>query len=100
MWHASAAPLPGVRLSRRHLERLARAALDGVGRGREWVEYGPGAAHVRRRLSPAEEAQVGPALDLRGTAEGWDRYAAMEAGLPPPLRRLAMGELLERRACS
>lgn len=50
-------------------------ALAGVGdktRG-EWEDWTGKAFHVRRRLSEAEEEFVGPAIDIRGTAEARSR---------------------------
>lgn len=66
------------------LERLARHALRGVGDPTlgEWVEYGRIAVHVRRRISLAEQFNIGPAVDIRGTAEVGERLAAVRHLLP------------------
>lgn len=79
MWHVSIASR---HLSDAALRRLARDALYGVGdasRG-EWHEItesrGVRFYHIKRRLSAAEDAQVGPAVDIRGTPEYDARIAA------------------------
>lgn len=57
------------------LRRLAKKELQGVGdpiKG-EWEEISPTAYHLRRRLSDKEDQKVGPAIDIRGTAEEKDR---------------------------
>ena len=64
----------------------AERALRGVGDSLlgEWVEYGVRAVHLRRRLSPAEQAKSGLSMrDVRGTVEAVDRLAAVRAWLPP-----------------
>lgn len=67
------------------MRQFAFLALIGVGdasRG-EWEEWTGRAYHVRRRLSAAEQASVGDAVDIRGTAEAVKRlhrvfpYASM-----------------------
>lgn len=59
----------------------ARAAreLDGLGDPLlgEWHEWSGSAYHLRRRLSAAEQASVGPVRDIRGTADAVARYQAM-----------------------
>jgi hypothetical protein len=87
VWHASAAPgsWGPVRLL-----ACALAALRGVGdaeRG-EWIEFTGAALHVRRRLSEAEEALVGPAVDVRGTEEAVRRYQTLLRSVPAQLRPL------------
>jgi hypothetical protein len=93
VWHSSASKIGG-RGADRELRALAYAALAGVGdRGRgEWVESGEKAFHVRRRLTPAEEALTGPAIDLRGTGEAETRLRAALAWLPREYRGLAARE--------
>jgi hypothetical protein len=66
------------------LRTRAFQVLDGVGdasRG-QWEEGGLRAFHVRRRVSVDEEATVGPAVDIRGTAEQRWRFAKVERYLP------------------
>lgn len=60
---------------------LAMRVLAGVGDASlgQWEEAGERAYHLRRRLSAAEEALVGPAVDLRGQCEFQLR---LEAALP------------------
>lgn len=84
MWHASAAPNPGERLSRGDLERIARAHLAGVGDANagEWVEQGDIAVHIRRRLTGAEALVTGPVVDVRGTPEQDRRADRMQRFLP------------------
>lgn len=67
--------------------------LEGVGSPDlgEWSEWTGVAFHLRRRLTPDEQARVGDAVDLRGTAEARRRvlaatplqqkYASQELGL-------------------
>lgn len=76
------------------LERLARAALFGVGdRTKEWLEWTGRAFHVRRRLTEDEEALVGPASDLRGKPQAMERLKAAWPTLPAPLMRMALEEV-------
>jgi len=64
-------------------ERRAYAALDGLGDARlgEWHEWSGAAYHIRRRLTPAEQAHVGPAVDIRHTPEARRRAGALPARL-------------------
>jgi hypothetical protein len=57
------------------LEREAERALSGVGDASlgEWREWTGKAFHIRRRLAPAEQRQVGPAVDIRCTPEAAQR---------------------------
>ena len=51
----------------------------------EWLEASPTlrAVHLRRRLTVAEQESIcPPVLDVRGTAEGERRYAAVLPYLP------------------
>lgn len=81
MWHASAA---GPALGRDELERRALRALFGVGdRSHEWREWTGRAFHVRRRLTEREQRLVGPAIDIRGTAEAIERLDKVRHILPP-----------------
>jgi hypothetical protein len=77
----------------------ALAALGGVGdrsRG-QWFERGRLAYHVRRRLSEAEEAVVGPVVDCRGTEEWEKRFEALKAVLPSAARLMAWEEAADAR---
>ena len=77
VWHASAAKV-GKHLPSKQLRILALNALKGVGdpdRG-EWEEWTGVAYHIRRRLTEAEEATTGPAKDIRGTMEAFNRANA------------------------
>lgn len=94
MWHASAAPVRGRHPQRETQAQIARVALTGVGdQTQQWEEWSGYVYHIRRRLTAAEEAQVGPARDLRGTGEGARRFAAIAHTLPPLLVRAAQDEL-------
>jgi hypothetical protein len=79
VWHASAAPLPGIRLPVDLLQAAALLALKGVGDARlgewEWHEWTGSAYHVRRRLNEDEQRSVGAAIDIRGTPEEAVRMA-------------------------
>ena len=64
----------------------------------EWHEDNNGAYHIRRRLTVAEQRQVGEAVDLRGTDEAetrLQRYLLTMAAHPnfEILRRYALREL-------
>lgn len=82
VWHVSVRSqgLPWAPVA---LERMARKELDGVGDPAlgEWSEMG-GAFHLRRRLTEAEAAPIGPVVDVRGTAEAERRLAAVRHLLP------------------
>lgn len=68
--------------------RRALRALDGLGDPTlgEWQEWTGAAYHIRRRLTPTEQTQVGPAVDIRGTPEARQRVAAIGPllGYAPP----------------
>jgi hypothetical protein len=72
VWHTSVRPRTLV--PEKELRRMANKVLEGVGDKRrgEWQERHE-SLHVRRRLSAAEEAMVGPVLDIRRTAEAIHR---------------------------
>ncbi len=61
----------------------------------QWEEDRPMAYHVRRRLTEAEALLTGPVRDLRGSAEGRQRFERIAGALPTPLRQFAMEELLQ-----
>lgn len=83
VWHASTAP-NGITLSAEFLRAAALDELAGVGDPElgEWHEWSGYAHHVRRRLTPAEAATVGPVRDIRGTYEATKRLAAVRRHLP------------------
>jgi hypothetical protein len=86
-------------VARRSLRRLCYRHLAGVGdRAHEWFEDTGFAVHLRRRLTAAEAAAVGPVVDIRGTPEARARYAAARDRLPPVAHQLAVAELRERGA--
>jgi hypothetical protein len=101
VWHASAASTGALHwpsfagLGPEFLERKAREALEGVGEASlgEWAEWTGVAFHVRRRLSAAEEALVGPVMDVRGTEEARRRMKAAWLDLPEAARRIAREEI-------
>lgn len=72
VWHTSVRPRTLV--TEKELRRMANKVLEGVGDARrgEWQERHE-SLHVRRRLSAAEEAIVGPVVDIRRTAEAIHR---------------------------
>lgn len=87
VWHASiaSATLPTTVLdvyARRLLFLVGDASL---GEWREERDTGTGlrVVHVRRRLTAAEAAVVGPVRDIRGTAEAERRFelAARRSGI-------------------
>lgn len=84
VWHCSVAQAPDSHLSPAVLRSVALSMLDGVGdagRG-EWHFMSRKAFHVRRRLSEAEDAIVGPAIDIRGTEEAIKRVREAMAASP------------------
>lgn len=76
-------------------ERFAETALAGVGAAKfgEWRQDRPQAFHIRRRLTRAEEAKVGPVLDLRGTDEARARLTAAMPSLHQQVLEFAMDEI-------
>lgn len=71
-------------------------ALDGLGDPAlgEWHEWSGAAYHIRRRLTEAEQAGIGPAVDVRGTPEAVRRVAALGGLLrfaPPEVLASEMG---------
>ena len=101
MWHASAGSLV---LTREDLEAHARRMIRGVGDASlgEWVERerttpeGIAVVHVRRRLTPAEQARVGPVRDIRGTPELRSRATIISRQIGVPVEVL-MREGVEAR---
>jgi hypothetical protein len=81
VWHASTAGPAG----RNALRGRAFAALDGVGDPLlgEWEEWTGRAYHLRRRLTSAEAAPIGPAVDVRGTLDGACRFHAIRETVGP-----------------
>ena len=80
VWHASASG-PNELVSGFH----ARMALEGVGdadRG-EWKQVTNIAVHLRRRLSEQEQAVIGDAKDIRGTAAEIERYTKLKMAVNP-----------------
>lgn len=77
--------LPGYPADERILQRRAVEALTNVGDAAagEWHEWTGTAYHIRRRLTTAEAALVGPAVDVRGTPEADRRWATVARYLPP-----------------
>ena len=76
----------------------AMKALDGVGAADlgEWEERGERAYHVRRRLTPEEQASVGEACDVRGTEDGGERLQRAWrwlSGMPSGIREFAKHEV-------
>jgi hypothetical protein len=61
-------------------EDIAFYTLEGYGDAEagQWTEMPTGIFHLRRRLSPAEAALVGPVIDVRGTEEAARRFLAVE----------------------
>jgi hypothetical protein len=66
-------------------------------RAHEWVEYTGYAFHLRRRLTPGEQASIDlEVIDLRGTPEGLARFEAVKSYLPSAASCQAAVELKER----
>ena len=81
MWHAS---ISGYGRSVDTLRAKALSVLAGVGDAAlgQWEEPGDMALHLRRRLTAAEAARVGPIVDVRGTPEGLKRFEQMRRYVP------------------
>lgn len=80
--------MPGIGTDK--LFNAAVIALAGVGDAAagEWRETGDAAVHIRRRLSAAEAARVGPVRDIRGSWDARKRVQRMQRYLPPQLQGL------------
>lgn len=74
---------------------MAREILEGFGDALlgEWTESRPIAFHLRRRLSIAEQNNIGEARDCRNTAEGQRRFEKIAEALHPMAVKLALEEL-------
>jgi hypothetical protein len=72
----------------------ALSVLSGIGDpdAGEWWEDGEIATHLRRRLTAAEAALIGPVVDVRGSAEAARRLQAMWRYLPELGRAFAEKE--------
>lgn len=83
-------------LTRLDLERIALRALEGIGNAQlgEWRELTDKAFHIRRRLRPTEEMLVGPAIDLRSSWEGIERFEQMKPFIPAFFYEQARAELV------
>lgn len=94
VWHASVAPTAGHIVLKTTLHQRALTALTGVGdRAHEWHQWTGFAYHIRRRLTPQEQAQVGEVRDIRGTPEAQERYDRCAMLLPVAVRRYAREEI-------
>lgn len=69
------------------LEPDAVRVLHGLGDARlgEWREWSGAYMHIRRRLTRAEESQVGPVRDIRRTAEARMRACRLPEWVLPLL---------------
>lgn len=76
---------------RAQLEAECERQLAGVGDPElgEWHEWSGLAYHIRRRLTEAEQARVGPVMDIRRTPEAIRRAISVGSML-----RLAPAEVL------
>lgn len=61
------------------LREIALKELDGVGDAGigQWEEWTGTAFHIRRRMRPSEQEQVGKPIDIRGTKEFDRRVKAL-----------------------
>lgn len=88
---------PGRQMAVVDLGAEAWDALAGVGDASlgEWREHNGRFFHLRRRLSEAEQRQVGPALDIRRTPEALRRGLSLGSMLryaPPEVLADELGE--------
>ena len=78
----------GATLCRQRAEQaLAGLGDPTLGEWREWSGY---AYHLRRRLTAAEQAPIGPPVDIRGTPEALRRIEA----IPKHLRTYIPADVL------
>lgn len=76
------------------MKQIATAALEGVGdKSRQWMEFSGYAYHLRRRLTESEAANIGEAVDIRGTPEAMERFARISDVLPEQGVQMAVEEL-------
>ena len=82
-------------LGSKSLREIALRALEGVGDevAGQWEEYTGTAFHVRRRLTIEEQEPIGPAVDVRGTAEAINRINAIRIVEPHLPVEMLMAEL-------
>lgn len=59
----------------------------------QWEEYTGKAFHVRRRLTNEEQKPIGPAVDIRGTAEARNRINAVRIVQPYLPAEILMAEM-------
>jgi hypothetical protein len=87
VWHASISVGGDVQDPDPLFAQAARVLL-GVGDAAagEWRDVGRIAVHLRRRLTDAEAAIVGPVVDIRGTWEMRKRLNRVRQYLPAPMR--------------
>lgn len=91
MWHASVA---GHALASAVRRRLALQALRGVGlEVLQWEDDRPTAYHIRRRLTETEQLLTGDVCDLRGKAEGLERFERIKTAIPLMMQQFALEEL-------
>lgn len=79
MWHVSTAGADKAVLSMAAQTQLLGYGDPSLGQWTEWTGY---AYHLRRRLSLAEQQQVGVAVDVRGTPEAEARVVRLLAAIP------------------
>jgi hypothetical protein len=96
VWHVSVAGSP----IRAILEREAGRQLAGVGDAAlgEWRETTRAAFQLRRRLTPREQAAVGPVADIRGTTEAQQRAARVPAAMLGLVPAVVLRQELGREA--
>lgn len=77
------------------LREIALRALEGVGDevAGQWEEYTGKAFHVRRRLTIEEQGPIGPAVDVRGTPEAFNRLNAIRIVMPYLPEEMLMAEM-------
>lgn len=94
VWHVSVAPRATPHAPTVDRVAVARAVLDGVGDAHagEWADPRPLAYHLRRRLSAAEAAAIGPVVDIRGTIEAATRVQVLAPFVNDIVLRLAVEE--------
>lgn len=82
-------------LGSKALRELALMALEGVGDEvtGQWEEYTGKAFHVRRRLTIEEQNPIGPAVDVRGTREAFNRLNAIRIVMPYLPEEMLMAEM-------
>ena len=95
MWHVSVHPIGRYHVGLVGARMRCLSTLLGLGDASlgEWEERGEVAYHVKRRLTPEEQAVIGDACDIRNTDEAQQRLTRAWHWLHPSFREYAKQEI-------